>query len=89
MVGGIGNGINTPASMAVLGSYKENRDIYIGWFEVCCGLGGILGPILSSVLYLFGGTQFPFLIIGATYFVLIILSHSYTKLAPVPEGDIN
>jgi len=50
-MGGIGNGINTPSTMAVLSSYKEDREIYIGFFEVCSGLGAVAGPLLGGFFY--------------------------------------
>lgn len=73
--------------MAVLGSYKENRDIYIGYFEVCCGLGGILGPMIGSLLFLFGGVMFPFLIIGGSYLVLICMSYAAAMKGSKDTGE--
>ena len=55
IMGGIGNGINTPSTVAVLSSYKDKRETYIGYFEVSAGIGGMVGPMLGSALYYAGG----------------------------------
>lgn len=73
MVGGIGNGINTPCTIAVLSSYKEKREIYIGYFELCSGLGALLGPLLGSFFYFYGGFKAPFFTIGFTYLVMVFV----------------
>jgi len=71
IIGGIGNGINTPSTMAVLSSYKENRELYIGYFEVCGGMGALFGPMLGVIFYNFGGYKAPFFIIGGVYLVMV------------------
>ena len=79
MLGGIGNGINSPCTIAVLSSYKENRETYIGYFEVCAGIGGIIGPLLGSAIYFLGGFQAPFFVIGSGYFVVVVGFYLITK----------
>lgn len=55
MIGGLGAGINSASTIAVLSSYKEERDIYIGIFEMACGLGILVGPLLGTALFSMGG----------------------------------
>ena len=46
MFGGIGNGLCTTSALAIISSYKEKRQVYIGYFEMVSGLGTLLGPCL-------------------------------------------
>ena len=64
MIGGIGNGINNSASMALLSSYKDKREDYIGYFELCAGLGCLFGPLMGSIFYGIFGYLGPFLGLG-------------------------
>ena len=73
IIGGIGNGINTPSTISVLSSYREDRETYIGYFEVCAGLGALFGPLLGAILYYFGGYKAPFFTIGGIYLVMVII----------------
>ena len=71
IIGGIGNGINTPCTISVLSSYKEDRETYIGYFEVAAGLGALFGPLIGAILYYFGGYQAPFFSIGFIYLFMV------------------
>lgn len=63
-IGGIGNGINNSAAMALLSSFKEQREEFIGYFEVCAGLGAIFGPFMGNILYALFGYLGPFFGLG-------------------------
>lgn len=71
MLGGVGNGINSPCALAVLSSYKKKRETYIGYFELTSGIAGIIGPIFGSVLYTLGGFKAPFFTIGTLYVLIV------------------
>jgi MFS family permease len=59
--------------MAVLSSYKDQREKYIGYFEVSAGLGALFGPLIGAVFYFFIGFKGPFLGIGLIYFIMVIV----------------
>ena len=69
MVGGIGTGINSSSSVALVisNSRKEDREKNIGLVELCYGLGMLCGPIWGSVAYNFGGYMMPFASVGFIY----------------------
>ena len=72
-IGGIGNGMSIPSTMALLSSYKEERALYIGYFELVAGLGALVGPLLGSSLYGAMGYKGPFLGLGILYLVPILI----------------
>ena len=72
-IGGIGNGISIPSTMALLSSFKEERALYIGYFELVAGLGALVGPLLGSSLYGAIGYKGPFLGLGVLYLVPILI----------------
>jgi MFS family permease len=75
MIGGIGNGINNSSAMALLSSFKEQRDEFIGYFEVCAGLGAIFGPLIGSILYALFDYAGPFFGLGLIQTMLILYFH--------------
>ena len=65
VLGGIGAGANTTASMAILSSFPtDEREKYIGYIEASVGLGFLMGPLLGAMLYSFGGFMLPFAVFG-------------------------
>lgn len=69
----MGQGINNTASMAILSSYKEDRDLYISYFEAASGLGLLFGPLSGAIFYTVMGFVGPFFILGGIYSVLIVV----------------
>ena len=54
--GGVGQGFLTTTSIAILTStYTEERNKVMGLFETATGLGYLIGPLIGSGLYKFGG----------------------------------
>jgi len=51
--------------------------LYIGYFELICGLGALVGPIIGSLFYSFLGYTGPFFGIG--FFYLIMVAVFYYK----------
>ena len=72
-IGGVGNGVMIPATMALLSSYKEHRAQFIGYFELIAGLGALVGPLLGSSLYQGMGYKGPFLGLGVIYLVPVLI----------------
>lgn len=62
LVGGLGSGTNSVASMAMVvsGSKESEREQNIGLIEMATGIGFLLGPIWGSVMYQWGGYSAPF-----------------------------
>lgn len=67
ILGGIGNGINVPSTMAMLSSFKKRRDVYIGYFELINGLSALIGPLAGSTFYWFAGFAGPYATLGTAY----------------------
>lgn len=68
ILGGIGAGANSTASMAVLSSFKiGEREQYIGWIESATGIGLLFGPLLGALLYNIGDYYLPFLFFSTLY----------------------
>lgn len=63
--GGAGKAMNNTCAIAILSSYKKNKMVYIGYFEVCLGLACFFGPLVGSPLYFAFGFKGPFFGIGA------------------------
>ena len=59
--------------MALLSSYKSERALYNGYFELVAGLGALVGPLLGSSLYGAMGYKGPFLGLGILYLVPILI----------------
>jgi len=53
LVGGLGSGTNSVASMAMVvsGSKESEREQNIGLIEMATGIGFLLGPIWGSVMF--------------------------------------
>ena len=65
MLGGIGAGANSTASMAILSSMgSKKREKHIGWGEAACGIGLLFGPLMGAGLYNIGGYVMPFATFG-------------------------
>ena len=77
-IGGFGNGINTPSTVAVLSAYKDKRELYIGLFEIIGGLGCLFGPILGTFFYHIGGYKAPFFAIASIYLQMVIVFLGYS-----------
>ena len=62
MIGGIGSGSNSVASMAmVIGDAEKNERVnHVGLIETTTGVGFLLGPVWGSVMYQIGGYPAPF-----------------------------
>ena len=62
LVGGLGSGTNSVASMAMVvsGSKESEREQNIGLIEMATGIGFLLGPIWGSFMYQMGGYSAPF-----------------------------
>lgn len=68
--------------MAVLSGYKEQKEIYIGYFEVTCGLGAFIGPLVGSMFYFLGGYKAPFFCVGFFYLLMVIVFSSISRRKP-------
>ena len=73
MIGGVGKGLNSASTVAVLSRYKAKRDTYIGLFEVFGSLGHLMGPIFGIVFYVFAGPEGPFYGIAALFLSLLFV----------------
>ena len=87
-IGGFGNGINTPSTVAVLSSYKDKRELYIGLFEIIGGLGCLFGPIIGTFFYHVGGYKAPFFAIASIYLQMVVLFVGYSIIKS-REGSKN
>jgi MFS family permease len=65
--------------MAIISSYKEKRELYIAYFEVICGLGAFVGPLIGALFYYFFGYIGPFFGIGFIYFLMVIIFYQKKK----------
>jgi MFS family permease len=54
----------------IASAYKKDREEYLGYVESAAGVGLLLGPIIGSVLYYFGGYMLPFAVLGGSYFLM-------------------
>jgi MFS family permease len=59
-------------------SDKHQREANLGMFRMATGLGGLLSPILGSMMYALGGFFATFATIGFVY--LLIIPVVYFKL---------
>ena len=65
VLGGIGAGANSTASMAIMSSFAPHeREKYIGWVEGAAGVGLLTGPLFGAALFNIGGFVMPFLTFG-------------------------
>jgi len=68
VLGGLGQGFNSTAAMAILSSFENaERDQYIGWMEAAGGIGMLFGPLLGAFLYSQGGFMLPFVCFAGIY----------------------
>ena len=86
--GGMGAGLNSTASLAVLTShYPEQREDIMGYFEAAVGLGFLLGPLIGAGLYALGGFTVPFYGLSLLYILLMPLLIYVAYLVEQAEAD--
>lgn len=53
MIGGLGSGMNSVASLALIVSHSKEseRDMNIGMIEMATGVGFLMGPMWGSLMY--------------------------------------
>ena len=51
--------------------YPDSIDEKIGLLEMSAGIGLMLGPLMGSLIYLIGGYEVPFYLMGAIFMILI------------------
>lgn len=49
--------------------YPDNKEQMVGYIEAVTGVGLIMGPLIGSALYAFGGYQFIFFAFGGFFVV--------------------
>ena len=70
--GGLGSGLVSTSSIAVLTShYPEQRETIMGLFEAATGLGFLFGPLIGAGLYSLGGYILPFYGLSMAYIVML------------------
>ena len=70
--GGLGSGLVSTSSLAVLTShYPEQRENIMGMFEAATGLGFLFGPLIGAGLYSLGGYILPFYGLSMAYIVML------------------
>ena len=70
--GGMGAGLNSTASLAVLTShYPEQREDIMGYFEAAVGLGFMMGLLIGAGLYALGGYTLPFFGLGCLFVLMM------------------
>lgn len=62
MIGGLGSGMNSVASLALIVSHSKEseREMNIGMIEMATGVGFLMGPMWGSLMYQIGGFTLPF-----------------------------
>ena len=62
MIGGLGSGMNSVASLAqiVSNSKDSEKEMNIGMIEMATGIGFLVGPMWGSFMYSIGGFSLPF-----------------------------
>ena len=86
--GGMGAGLNSTASLAVLNShYPEQREDIMGYFEAAVGLGFLLGPLIGAGLYSLGGFTVPFYGLSLLYILLMPLLVYVAYLVEQAEAE--
>jgi len=78
-IGGMGNGMVIPGAMAILTSYKDKSQIYIGYIELCLSLSAIFGPVLGAGMYMIFGFMGPFAGVGILFLCYFIYSWNRKK----------
>ena len=53
--------------------YPDQMEKVIGYIEATMGVALVVGPLFGSVWFYFGGYQAPFLILGAIFYIFVIL----------------
>ena len=88
IIGGIGNGLLTTSTLAIISGYKEDRQTYIGYFEIVSGLGTMLGPNVGSLFYSAFNDDFQAPFFGiASIFAFVIIYFKYIKGEAVRVSD--
>ena len=60
---GVGAGINSTASFAIIAThYQNDREKTIGMLESSAGIGLLIGPLAGGFLYEIGGFILPFFV---------------------------
>ena len=86
--GGMGDGINSTASISVLTSlYPEQREKIMAYFELAVGLGFLLGPLIGAGLYALGGYTLPFFGMSCLFFLLMPLLIYVAGLVEQAEAE--
>ena len=52
--------------------YPDHVSLTFGILELAAGVGTMLGPVLGGVMYSIGGFKFPFLVIGAFVWIMLL-----------------
>lgn len=72
VMGGIGAGINTTCSFAIISVvYPKQKELYIGILEAGTGCGLLVGPLLGGGLYHLGGYSMPYLTLASVFFMIL------------------
>lgn len=53
--------------------YPEKKEALVGYIEAFTGIGLMIGPVLGSILYHFGGYRFTFYMFGGFFVVFSLL----------------
>ena len=72
IIGGLGTGIILPCAMAIVSTYKDRREEFIGYIELTSGLGAICGPLFGAGFWMLFGYAGPFVGIGIMFLLVMI-----------------
>lgn len=72
--------------------FPDNKDAMIGYIEAVTGIGLIMGPIIGSTLYAFGGYRFIFYSFGSLFIfgsqlIKIILDEKVDRQGPTSKPN--
>ena len=80
-LGGIGAGINSTCSLAIISSfYPDQKELYIGILEAGSGIGLLTGPLFGGILYQIGGYVMPFWTLAILFISLYPVMLKYVKI---------